>query len=272
MSINIIFVGVAKSKDVPDCKAITRAVEVENGLPKYILSSISVVEAGRISDDGTIKPWPWALNHAGKSLFFESKMEALEYLNKNITKDFRNIDVGCMQINVKWHFENFNSFKEMLDPTTNIKYAASFILRLKEKHGSWEKAIKLYHSATTSLNVKYFAKVKKAWKVQEDAVVQTASLFLDENIFYENKKNFSSGNSQYAVEKKLAETPRPVIKLETTSRKTSENGIYLNAVFNRTNKIESETELKRYMKFKSAYLRKNIDMILLFRDEFSKTK
>ena len=93
MSINIIFVGVAKSKDVPDCKAITRAVEVENGLPKYILSSISVVEAGRISDDGTIKPWPWALNHAGKSLFFESKMD-----NGRIMKELKELQEGVKNV------------------------------------------------------------------------------------------------------------------------------------------------------------------------------
>ena len=48
-----------------------------------------------------------------------------------------------------------------------------------------------------------------------------------------------------------------------------DNQIYLNAVLIENNKMYDKGELKTYIKYKSAYLAKNIDMILLFREEFS---
>jgi hypothetical protein len=45
---------------------------------------------------------------------------------------------------------------------------------------------------------------------------------------------------------------------------------YVNAVLIETNKKDDREEFKRYIKHRSAYLGKKIDMILLFRKEFSK--
>jgi hypothetical protein len=44
---------------------------------------------------------------------------------------------------------------------------------------------------------------------------------------------------------------------------------YLNAVLIETKKEDDNEEFKRYIKHRSAYLGKKIDMILLFRKEFS---
>jgi hypothetical protein len=46
-------------------------------------------------------------------------------------------------------------------------------------------------------------------------------------------------------------------------------GPYLNAVLIETKKEDDTEEFKRYIKHRSAYLGKKIDMILLFRKEFS---
>ena len=108
------------------CDKIARKVEQIDNLPENILTSIALVEAGRINRDGSKNPWPWSLNHAGKSLFFNNKEDAINYLKKHVSPDFKNIDVGCMQINVKWHRENFKSFSSMINPRTNIEYAAKF--------------------------------------------------------------------------------------------------------------------------------------------------
>jgi len=45
---------------------------------------------------------------------------------------------------------------------------------------------------------------------------------------------------------------------------------YLNAVLIPTEREDDTEELKRYIKQRSAYLGKKIDMILLFRKEFAK--
>ena len=51
----------------------------------------------------------------------------------------------------------------MLDPTNNINYAIRFLKELFEKHNSWEDAVKHYHSATESLNSKYYRKIARVF-------------------------------------------------------------------------------------------------------------
>ena len=75
----------------------------------------------------------------------------------------RNIDVGCMQINYRWHGKAFESIEQMIDPAYNVPYAARFLKVLYERHGDWEKAIRYYHSGNSKYNRSYLARVKKVW-------------------------------------------------------------------------------------------------------------
>ena len=262
------------SSDYTVCEEIAKKVEYKRGLPENILTSIALVEAGRKYTNGEIMSWPWSLNHAGTSLFFDNKSDALKYLKQNISKTFKNIDVGCMQVNVKWHSKNFDSFENMLDPLKNIQYAASFLADLKRKHGSWEKAIKYYHSSTTKLNVKYYAKVSAVWNAKQrpTELAQKAALFLDDNIFYDSDTETKSSDSRSLGNKSLVEYSKPMIKSASGKSDYDEDSIYFNAVLLGNRRLGTSEELKRYIKYKSAYLRENIDMILLFRQEFSKEK
>jgi hypothetical protein len=56
----------------------------------------------------------------------------------------------------------------------NVSYAASFLLQLKNKHGSWDKAIKHYHSSDPNKNKPYLIKVKQFWKNKKDKTVNSA--------------------------------------------------------------------------------------------------
>ena len=49
----------------------------------------------------------------------------------------------------------------------NISYAASFLRQLKNRHGSWDEAIKNYHSSDPKKNKPYLNKVKKFWKTNK---------------------------------------------------------------------------------------------------------
>jgi hypothetical protein len=180
----------AQAIAIPNCQALANEIEIKKKLPENILASISMVESGRLMKNGSMLAWPWSLNHAGKSIFFDNKNQAIEYLKSNITEKIKNIDVGCMQVNVKWHYKNFNSFEEMIDPVKNIQYAAIFLLELKQRYGTWEKAIKHYHSSKSEFNTKYFAKVNRVWAASNKIsnkninLKKATSLFLDKNIFY----------------------------------------------------------------------------------------
>ena len=148
---------------LPDCEAIAAKVESATGLPQGILASISRVESGHVWDDGLVKGWPWATNNRGKGKYFDSREEALSYIKKVIASGDHNIDVGCMQINYRWHGKAFKSIEQMIDPAYNVPYAAKFLSILYDRHGNWDKAIRYYHSGNSKYNRGYLARVKKVW-------------------------------------------------------------------------------------------------------------
>ena len=59
----------------------------------------------------------------------------------------------------------------MFEVNPNISYAASFLKQLKNKHGSWDKAIKHYHSSDPKKNNPYLIKVKSFWKKVENTKI-----------------------------------------------------------------------------------------------------
>lgn len=139
---------------VPDCEAMAARVGAAAGLPAGLLPAISRIESGRRVGK-TVRAWPWTLNHAGKGLYFETRAEALAYLKETVAEGPRNIDVGCMQVNNYWHGKNFPSVEAMLDPETNIRYAVRFLKELYEREGSWEEAVKHYHSPDPDRGARY---------------------------------------------------------------------------------------------------------------------
>ena len=166
----VFFSTIAESTDLlgkPDCEFIASKVEKEENLPKHLLSSISRVEAGRKLSNGNVRGWPWTLNHSGKGLFFETKEQALKYLRNAVNNGSTNIDVGCMQLNYKWHKIAFSTLSEMMDPNFNVQYAAKFAKELFARHGNWEDVIKHYHSNKKKFNVPYYNKVAKVLDIKK---------------------------------------------------------------------------------------------------------
>ena len=128
--------------------------EERNKIPSGLLLAIATVESGSE---------PYALNIQGKSVIGSNKREAVALIHEALAEGINNIDVGVMQLNVKWHRENFKSIEEMLEPKKNIEYAAGFLLKLYKKYGDWHKAVRFYHSSTTEYYRKYSRKITLAW-------------------------------------------------------------------------------------------------------------
>lgn len=141
------------------CLLEASRAEARHGIPKGLLQSITRVESGRKTVTGDFMPWAWTLNDRGEGLFFDDRASALAYLHKAVLDPDHSVDVGCMQINTKWHSEGFLDLADMLDPTQNADYAAGFLLDLHEAHQSWDDAVKHYHSAAPEKNVGYHRRV-----------------------------------------------------------------------------------------------------------------
>lgn len=142
-----------------DCEALASQAETDYAIPSGIMQGIARVESGRVGLDGKRKSWPWTVNDGVEGLFFEDQASALEFVEVSYANGENSVDIGCMQINTKWHKDNFRDFAEMFDPLINVEYAASFLIILRNRHGSWEQAIRHYHSNDPAKNERYLRKV-----------------------------------------------------------------------------------------------------------------
>jgi hypothetical protein len=106
-----------------------------------LLYAVALTETG---SGGALNPY--ALNIEGKSFFARSKSEALAAFETANKEKKSLIDLGCMQINYHYHHQNFSTTADMLNPRLNVNYAANFLKRLKQKHGTWTEAVARYHA------------------------------------------------------------------------------------------------------------------------------
>lgn len=133
-------------------------------MPERLLASVALAESGRWNAANREKvAWPWTVTSGGQGRFFQTKAEAIAWVNTLRGRGVRNIDVGCMQINLMHHADAFQSLEEAFDPVTNVAYAAAFLMRLFEDKRSWTTAVGLYHSATPELHFAYRRKVQAIW-------------------------------------------------------------------------------------------------------------
>lgn len=129
------------------CEAAARKAAARTGVPYDVLMAISLTETGR-KRDGRFQVWPWTVNMEGKGVWFDDPDSAKAYVYENYKRGARSFDVGCFQINYKWHGQNFASIEEMFQPEPNALYAARFLADLYREKGSWSAAAGAYHSRT----------------------------------------------------------------------------------------------------------------------------
>jgi hypothetical protein len=139
------------------CEDAARRVALETGVPHDVLHAISLTETGR-AHQGRMRPWPWAANIDGQGYWFDGPDAALAFARENLARGRRSFDLGCFQINWRWHGEHFASPQMLLDPLTSARYAARFLTRLFDELGSWEAAAGAYHSRTPHLAERYRAR------------------------------------------------------------------------------------------------------------------
>ena len=141
--------------DLPSvCDKAAIYASVRTGVPLSVLKAISLNETGR-RHGGVMRPWPWTVNMEGKGVWFDTRDAALAYVYKHFKRGARSFDLGCFQINYKWHGKAFNSIEDMFDPKKNALYAARFLLELYGEKGNWGAAAGAYHSRTEKYASRY---------------------------------------------------------------------------------------------------------------------
>lgn len=132
-----------------------------HGVPREVLVAITLVETGT-NRGGSYGAWPWTVNVAGKGFWLESRAAALLQAQRALSRGQPSFDVGCFQLNYKWHGEHFASIDHMFEPGPSGDYAARFLKSLHAETGDWIKAAGFYHSRTKRHAERYRALVAKS--------------------------------------------------------------------------------------------------------------
>lgn len=146
--------------DAGVCIAAIRQAEAAHGIPTDLLLAIGLQEAG-MSYKGSMTIWPWSLNVEGRGVRFDTRPDAEAYLAGELAQGRRSIDVGCLQINLRWHPDAFPSPAAGFDPARNADYAARFLRGLYLETGDWLEAAGHYHSATPHLKAIYLSGIER---------------------------------------------------------------------------------------------------------------
>jgi hypothetical protein len=133
--------------------------EREKGFQDHLLLAMGFTEAGRRTPEKLFTVWPWTVNTEGQSYFFASKAEGIAFVRETLARGVKSIDVGCLQVNLRWHPDAFPDLDTAFDPVANVRYAAGFLDDLRRERGDVHLAVARYHSAQSELGDAYHDRV-----------------------------------------------------------------------------------------------------------------
>lgn len=127
------------------------------------------------------QPWPWSANYKGKPYYFKNQKALKKFVSKLSKKQRGDLDIGCMQLNYRYHGWKFNDILEMTDPHRNMILGSLYLYELylkekiyqldKKRHNPrwkipddlhiWAIAVGRYHSHKVKNGKKYVKAVTK---------------------------------------------------------------------------------------------------------------
>ena len=111
-------------------------------IPLAVFYAVGLVETG-----GRHGLQPYSLNIDGRASVSPNLAEGMQAFEAARRSGAKMIDVGCMQINYRWHGDKFGgSAAAMFDPSRNVDYAARFLRELKSREGTWTLAVARYNA------------------------------------------------------------------------------------------------------------------------------
>ena len=133
--------GVQAAVATAFCESQIATAAKRYDIPLAVFYAVGLTETG-----GKNGLQPYALNIDGRASVNGSLEQGLAAFETARRGGARLIDVGCMQINYRWHGEHFSSITEMFDPAHNVDYAARFLRELRTRERSWTLAVARYNA------------------------------------------------------------------------------------------------------------------------------
>jgi hypothetical protein len=245
--------AIEKTWDI--CQREVSKVEKRERIPTHLLSAISKVESGRWSKEKQVNTaWPWTVTAEGEGKFFKTKQEAIQDIHTLMEMGITNIDVGCMQINLFFHGDNFESLEQAIEPDANVAYAAKYLKTMYREARNWTTAAGYYHSKTPENFRRYKGKVVKFWNAIKrggSESIQTATRYSARNSFSRRRLSRRGSLTFFRNKAQSGEYLQSVTLSRSRSRTFSDK-----FRINREKKLAAETkdvrtsQLKDWRKFK----------------------
>ncbi|WP_085904056.1 transglycosylase SLT domain-containing protein [Kiloniella majae] len=170
-SVNAFAQSLSAKSNSDICADIITETEIQKKIPLHLLRAISLVESGKWDKEkGSRVAWPWTVMAEGKGRYLPTKHAAIAEVKNLKAKGVKNIDVGCMQVNLYHHSKAFKSLNDAFDPHKNVAYAAKFLVELRGKSPSWTSAVGRYHSYNQKYSTPYRRKVLTAWRDEKHRI------------------------------------------------------------------------------------------------------
>lgn len=136
------------------CTEAVRAAEREHRIPRGLLFAMASVESQMAG-----RPQPFAVNVEGQPYYPSDLKSAVGVIQQAVAAGQTGVAVGCMQIRYDFHKQHFRSVQDLLDPTSNVQYAALFLRQLHDRFGSWDRAVSYYNAGQNTLHLPYLCRV-----------------------------------------------------------------------------------------------------------------
>lgn len=157
----------------PLCDQAAHRAAKKYNVPVTVLLAITRTETGR-TKNGRLEPWPWTVNDRGQGYWFDTETKMNQFIKTLRAKGVTSFDVGCFQLNYRWHHNGFSSLDDMGQPSHNANYAAKFLRSLYAETGDWAKAAGFYHSRTKKYAQKYQSRFQRIYASLTSAPLRPA--------------------------------------------------------------------------------------------------
>lgn len=170
------------------CLATAGKAERELGIPNGLLQSLATVESGGVN--------PYYVSVGGRAVASRDEKTATKLLRDHRGRIRANTYVGCMQISLSAHRDEFQPMESIVDPRVNVMYAAKLLTRFHQEEGNWRVALVRYNGGADVQTASNY--ICKVWRKLNDMDQRSALLI----------ENSSCGGDSEGVAPRNRRSPR----------------------------------------------------------------
>lgn len=138
----------------------------EERIDPVLLYAVALIESAKGIGGGNIAPSKWALRTPEGAIYPATADKAQAELERLMNRHGGLIDVGLMQVNLRWHGHRVSKPEDLLDPETNVRVGTRILIEaILSSPGDMELGIGRYHSWSDKVRARnYGQRVLAVWQ------------------------------------------------------------------------------------------------------------